>query len=162
MRIPPLPDFSMDAPPPVTRRLGERDLAVSQVERAAVDEGVRRDIEECIRDTAVTVPGGDEDTWNSKRYAVLRTVAVEAATPSSPSCVGCRYGVGDVYEGISCRVRDSNLHGSLDVLRNEATYDLLWCDGRVVAVIVLSRYDEKVGFGLGNHAVGDRVRRGGS
>jgi hypothetical protein len=110
-------------------------VAGSQVERAAADEGAHRDIEECIRDAAVTVPCEDEDTWNSKRYEVLSTVAVEAATPTSPSCDGCRYGVGDVYEGIcgvlfSCRVRDSNLHGTLDVLRNEA-YDHLSCGGRV-------------------------------
>jgi hypothetical protein len=61
---------------------------------------------------------------------------------------------------LSRRIGDSNLHGSLDVLRNEATYDLLSCGGRVVAVIVLSRENEKVGNGLANHAVGDRVRRG--
>jgi hypothetical protein len=60
----------------------------------------------------------------------------------------------------SRRVGDSKLHGSLDVLRNEATYDRLSCGGRMVAVIGLSRDDEKVGFGLGSHAVGDRVRRG--
>jgi hypothetical protein len=69
-----------------------------------------------------------------------------------------------MYEGIcgvlfSCRVRDSNFHGTLDVLRNE-TYNDLSCGGREVAVIVWSRDNEKVGIGLGNHAVGDRVRRG--
>jgi hypothetical protein len=48
------------------------------------------------------------------------------------------------------------------VLHNEATYDLLSCGGRAVVVIGLSRDNEKVGIELGNHAVGDRVRRGGS
>jgi hypothetical protein len=49
-----------------------------------MDEGGRRDIEECIRDAAVTVPCEDEDRWNSKRYAVVSRVAVEATTPTSP------------------------------------------------------------------------------
>jgi hypothetical protein len=67
---------------------------VSQVERAAVDEGARCNIEESIRDAAVTVPCEDEDTWNSRSYMVLSRVAVEAATPTFPSCVGCKYGTG--------------------------------------------------------------------
>jgi hypothetical protein len=55
-----------------------------------------------------------------------------------------------VYEGISGvlfsrGVEDSNLHVSLDVLRNanEAAYDLLPRGGRVVAVVVLSRDEER-------------------
>jgi hypothetical protein len=115
-----------------------------------MDEAARCNIEESIRDAAVTVPCEDEDMWNSRSYMVLSRVAV-----LSPLVSDVNMGPAEMCRralAVCSSVAESGTANFMAVLMCCATRQHT-IFSRAVAVIGLSR-DEKVGIGLGNHTAG--------